>query len=128
EADVRAACDLDEVDVGDFVPGVQRRQCERLLLGIQVAEIVSNGVGSPTMRKGALTLPEAVDQPVGERWDRSDGAIAAGVGLPASSGGKWKYVAPIEILGCFWRTRQSGRLAHVSRSVELTGNRFLHGQ
>ena len=72
ERDVRGAGGLDEVDVGDLGPRLQRRQREELLRRIQPVDIVGDGVGSPVMGDGAVVLPEAVDEVVGKRRDRRD--------------------------------------------------------
>ena len=72
ERDVRGAGGLDEGDVGDLGPRLQRRQREELLRRIQPGDIVGDGVGSPVMGDGAVVLPEAVDEIVGKRGDRCD--------------------------------------------------------
>ena len=88
ERDVRGARGLHEGDVGDLVPGLQRRLREELLGRVQPADVVGDGVGGPVMGERAVVLPEAVDQIVGELRDRTRPACAeppALTLLPAAS-------------------------------------------
>ena len=72
EGDVRGTRGLDEVEVGDLVPGLQRRLRQELLGRVQPVDVVGDGVGGPMMGNRAVVLPEAVDQIVGELRDRGD--------------------------------------------------------
>src|SRR5229473_414786 len=72
EGDVRRTGGLDERDVGDLVPGLQRRLREKLLGGRQSADIVADGRCGPVMGNRVVELPKAVGQIVRELRDGCD--------------------------------------------------------
>ena len=78
---------LDEIDVGDVVPGVQRRLRQELLVRIQAVDVVGDGVGRPVMGQRVVVCPEAIDQIIGERRDGRDRLCGGRGGAPASGAG-----------------------------------------
>ncbi len=86
EGDVRRAGGLHEGDVGDLVPGLHRRLREELLGRVQPVDVVADGIGGPVMGGGAVDMPEAVDELVGELRNRGGGGCVASGAAGGCSG------------------------------------------
>ena len=111
ERDVRRTGGLDERDVGDLMPGLQRRLRKKLLGGGQSADIVADGRCGPVVGNRAVELPKAVDQIVRKLRDGCDRLCGTADRCCRTRGGK---------------TSQRKGIAFVAGSVGKVWMGFLH--